>query len=366
MRMSFNETNFDRRGADVAVVTVEQDVDEFQRFQDDVLKAIEPLENQLVLHESVHPSWIELLRQAGHEAPSQIASPSYPASPSAYSRSKSSFLGVIVGGVIGGLLIGSAITAIGPQRLKGIGLSLRQSLVRTAEAPPKADPADKAPTILSDAASQPAPPEFASRFQPAEKLSVADPPPATAPPPTTPPAVAPPTTPTPTPPQTPAMTTPAPTPTPTVTTTPQTTVLEAAPSAPTDNLPVTPTPAPTPPAEEKVGQSSNVEDAPSPPVSDNVPPAAASASEPSPAEAAAPVIVPMPPSREASDEQINRDKPQVQPSAKRADKRRVSRRRRVLAADASATTSTSPPRPKRGLVQSRRSDQAASLRTPAR
>jgi hypothetical protein len=315
--MSFNETNFVQNSFDAVVVTDEQDVDEFQRFQDDVQKAIEPLENQIVLHESVHPSWMELLRQAGHETPPQIESPQYSLSPTAYAKSKPSFVGVIVGGVVGGVLIGSVISALGTERLHGVGLSVRHSVARLFEASPKVASQDKAPTHPVDETAQSALPAFASRFQPAEQSSVADQPPS-----------------------------------------PPQTAVSVAVSPPTDT--------PPPPAtEEKAGQSSSAEDASSSANSDSAA-LPANVSEAPSSETAAPATVPTPPSREASAAQIDRDKPQTQPAAKRADKPKALRRRRVMAADASTGTSNPPPRPKRGLGQSHRGDQAASLRVPAR
>jgi hypothetical protein len=92
--------------------------DEFARFQSDVQRAIEPLQNHIILHEA-QSSWQEQLRQAGHAA----ASPR---------RQTILSVGTMVR--VGVVSIGVAIVAISAVRLLGTDLTANHSFARFFEA----------------------------------------------------------------------------------------------------------------------------------------------------------------------------------------------------------------------------------------
>jgi hypothetical protein len=121
--------------------------DEFARFQSDVQRAIEPLQNQIILHDA-QSSWQEQLRQAGHA----VASP----------RRQTIFsVGTMIR--VGVVSIGVAIAAISAERLLGTDLTVNHSFARFFEAPPPG-----APTNPSDFSAPPDHAALASPVQSAE------------------------------------------------------------------------------------------------------------------------------------------------------------------------------------------------------
>jgi hypothetical protein len=91
---------------------------EFARFQSDVQRAIEPLQNQIMLHEA-QSSWQEQLRQAGHAAVSP--------------RRQTIFsVGTMIR--VGVVSIGVAVVAISALRLLGTDLTVNHSFARFFEA----------------------------------------------------------------------------------------------------------------------------------------------------------------------------------------------------------------------------------------
>jgi hypothetical protein len=128
----------------------EQDVDEFKRFQDDIERAIEPLQNQIVLHASAPQTWQELLQQAGVEIPSPISSEGYPASLSPSLLHKQSFAKLMIGAVVAGVAIGVVAAAIRAERFNGPDLSVKHWFAQPARTPPVAASADRAPTTPGD------------------------------------------------------------------------------------------------------------------------------------------------------------------------------------------------------------------------
>jgi hypothetical protein len=100
--------------------------DEFARFQSDVQKAIEPLQNQIILHDA-QSSWQDQLRQAGHAAAS--------------ARRQTIFsVGTVMR--VGVISIGVAIVAISAVRLLGTDLTANRSFNRFFEAPAPGTPAN--------------------------------------------------------------------------------------------------------------------------------------------------------------------------------------------------------------------------------
>jgi hypothetical protein len=128
----------------------EQDVDEFKRFQDDIERAIEPLQNQIVLHTSAPQTWQELLQQAGVEIPSPISSERYPASLAPSLLHKQSFAKLMIGAVVAGVAIGVAGAVIRTERLDGRDLSVRHWFTGPFKTPPVAASADGAPRTPGD------------------------------------------------------------------------------------------------------------------------------------------------------------------------------------------------------------------------
>jgi hypothetical protein len=145
MRMNSVEINLKNIDALVAKHD-EQDVDEFKRFQDDIERAIEPLQNQIVLHASAPQTWQELLQQAGVEIPSPISSEGYPASLSPSLLHKQSFAKLMIGAVVAGVAIGVVAAAIRAERFNGPDLSVKHWFAQPARTPPVAASADRAPT----------------------------------------------------------------------------------------------------------------------------------------------------------------------------------------------------------------------------
>lgn len=182
--MSFNETNFDRTNVDARVLTDdEQDVDEFKRFHHDVLRAIEPLQNQIVPHHE------------GFDDPALNSSEPYSASLSASPRHKLSFTGTMIGAVVAGVVIGAAIAAMGTERFRTTYFSVSHSLARLFGALPDAASVGGAPMTPDDLTTQagpadrqaggaddqgPAPPQTATSEAPSQPADVQQPAPAAA------------------------------------------------------------------------------------------------------------------------------------------------------------------------------------------
>jgi hypothetical protein len=163
MRMNSVEINLKNIDALVAANDA-QDVDEFKRFQDDIERAIEPLQNQIVLHASAPQTWQELLQQAGVEIPSPISSEGYPASLSPSLLHKQSFAKLMIGAVVAGVAIGVVAAAIRAERFNGPDLSVKHWFARPAITPPPvAASADRAPTTPGDATTR-----LSSQVQPAD------------------------------------------------------------------------------------------------------------------------------------------------------------------------------------------------------
>jgi hypothetical protein len=149
MRMNSVEINLKNIDALVAA-NDEQDVDEFKRFQDDIERAIEPLQNQIVLYASAPQTWQELLQQAGVEIPSPTSSERYPASLSPSLLHKQSFAKLMIGAVVAGVAIGVVGAAIRAERFNGTDLSVRHWFAGLFKTPPVAVSADGAPRTPGD------------------------------------------------------------------------------------------------------------------------------------------------------------------------------------------------------------------------
>jgi hypothetical protein len=320
MRMNSVEINLKNIDALVAA-NEEQDVDEFKRFQDDIERAIEPLQNQIVLHTSAPQTWQELLQQAGVEIPSPISSERYPASLAPSLLHKQSFAKLMIGAVIAGVAIGVVAAAIRAERFNGTDLSVKHWFARPAVTPPVAASADRAPTSPGDLTMR-----LSSQVQSADGQAgaVGD--------------------------QRPAP--------------PQTTSSEAPPQ-PAD----LPQAAPVAADNDRDSPSGNAESAP---INNSapLPETASSLSVTTPSATTPPTDDPGLSSK-FSDVQANRAKPQAlrdRSGAKRASAPKVLRPRAAVP-DVSINRSSSSSRTKRRLDQARRKDQrdeAASLRNPAR
>jgi hypothetical protein len=149
MRMNSVEINLKNIDALVAKHD-EQDVDEFKRFQDDIERAIEPLQNQIVLYASAPQTWQELLQQAGVEIPSPTSSERYPASLSPSLLHKQSFAKLMIGAVVAGVAIGVVGAAIRAERFNGTDLSVRHWFAGLFKTPPVVVSADGAPKTPGD------------------------------------------------------------------------------------------------------------------------------------------------------------------------------------------------------------------------
>jgi hypothetical protein len=87
------------------------DVDEFKRFQDDVLKAIEPLQQGIVLHASMYPARQPLERRADLDLRALVASETLPTASSKSKHGASFCAGAMTGAL--GAVIGMAALAAG-------------------------------------------------------------------------------------------------------------------------------------------------------------------------------------------------------------------------------------------------------------
>jgi hypothetical protein len=175
--MSFNETNFDRTNVGVRVVTDnEEEVDEFKRFHDDVLRAIEPLQSQIVPHrDSMRPTWQELLQQTGLAIPALNSGERDSASPSASPKHKLSLTGTMIGAAIAGVVIGVAIAATGTDRFNTANFSGSYSFGRLFGASPNAASVGEAPMTPGDLTPQSGPAPLSPPDQPADRhASAAD------------------------------------------------------------------------------------------------------------------------------------------------------------------------------------------------
>ncbi len=329
--MKLNQTGIDARIA----TNDKRDVDEFQRFQDDIKRAIEPLQNEIILHTSAPQTWQDLLQQAGIEIPSPTSSEPYPASPSPSLLHQQSFAKLMIAAVIAGVAIGVVAAAIRAERFNGTDFSVRYWFARPAIAPPSVASADKATAIPDDMTMR-----LSSQVQPADGQAgaVGD--------------------------QRPAP--------------PQPTFSEAPPQAMFSEAPPQPADLPqAPPVAADNDRSSPPGNAERASINNSAPlPDTGSSLSVTPP----PVTTPAPTtplndgpgmSGEFPDVQANREKPQAlqdRSDAKRASGPRVLRPH-AAAPDVSVNRSSSPPRTKRRLDQGRRQDQrdqAASLRNPAR
>jgi len=136
-----------------------QDAGELKRFQEDVLRAIAPLQDKMSPEAGVVSSWPALLHRGGHDVPAMMSIRQYPISLPLSFKQKLFVFGAMIAIVVG-VSIGVMIVAADTGRVTLADSSVTRWLTQLTGGSPDAVKNDGAPIILNDTTAQaePAPP----------------------------------------------------------------------------------------------------------------------------------------------------------------------------------------------------------------
>jgi hypothetical protein len=162
--MDCNKHEFGSRSVAVRGQTDDmQFTDELKRFREDVLRAIEPLEDKMSPEAGLRPSWPALLGRGSHDVPAMMSIYQHQSSLPPSRKLKSFvFRAMIV--IVVSVSISVMIIAADTERVTSAGLSVTRWLTQLTEAAPDAVKNDGAPIILNDTTAQAGPAPLSSQI----------------------------------------------------------------------------------------------------------------------------------------------------------------------------------------------------------
>ena len=161
-----------------------QDVDELERFREEILRAIAPLEQKMspeaeapLCPEVEAPSFRRaLIQRAGHDMLATMPSYQYPTSMQHAFKPNFFVIGAMIT-IVGGALIGLTIAAADLERFNLDDLSATRWLTQLTGASPNAGKDDGAQAIVNDSTAQAEPSPPSTQNPPTEAAAVVDLPP---------------------------------------------------------------------------------------------------------------------------------------------------------------------------------------------
>ena len=153
-----------------------QEVDEMERFREDISRAIAPLEHSMSPEAGAPSSIRALIDRAGHDMLATMPSYQYPTSMQ-YSFKPNFFVFGAMITIVGGALIGVMIAAANLERVNLDDLSVTSWLTQLTGTSPSAAKNDETQAILNETTAQAEPSPPSSQSPPTEAAAVADHPP---------------------------------------------------------------------------------------------------------------------------------------------------------------------------------------------
>jgi hypothetical protein len=175
--MDFNKHELDSQRVGARRQTDDlQDPDELERFREELLRAIAPLEHRMSPKAEAPSSRPALVQRTGHDVPAAVPIHRYPASMQHASKPKLFVFGAMIA-ILGGVLIGVTIAAADMEQVTLADLSVTRWLMQLTGASPNAAKNDGAQAFLNDTAAQAEPSPLSSQAPTTEAAAVPDHPP---------------------------------------------------------------------------------------------------------------------------------------------------------------------------------------------
>ena len=152
-----------------------QDVDELERFKEEISRAIAPLEHRMSTEAESSLFRRALIQRAGHDMLATMPSYQYPTSMQHYFKRNFFVFRAMI--IVIGALIGAMIATANLERVNLDDLSVSRWLTQLTGTSPSAVKNDEPQAILNDTTAQAEPSPPTSQSPPTEAAAVADPPP---------------------------------------------------------------------------------------------------------------------------------------------------------------------------------------------
>jgi hypothetical protein len=151
-----------------------QDVDELERFKEEISRAIAPLEHRMSTEAEASSFRRALIRRAGHDMLATMPNYQYPTSTQHTYKPNLFVFGAMIT-IVGGALIGVTIANL--ERVNLDDLSVTRWLAQLTGTSPSTAKNDETQAILNDTTAQTEPSPSSSQSPPTEAAAVADHPP---------------------------------------------------------------------------------------------------------------------------------------------------------------------------------------------
>jgi hypothetical protein len=152
-----------------------QDVDELERFREEILRAIAPLEHKISRDAEALSSRRTLIQRASQDILATLPGYLYPTSMQYFSKQNFLVFGAMIT-IVGGALIGVTIAAANLERVTLNHLSVTRWLTQITGASPSALKNDETKAILKDTTAQAEPSPPSSQAPPTEAAAADHPP----------------------------------------------------------------------------------------------------------------------------------------------------------------------------------------------
>jgi hypothetical protein len=175
--MDFNQHELDRQRAGARRQTDGfQDADELERFKEELLRAIAPLELRMSPKAGAPYSRPALVQRTGHDVLAAVPIHRYPASMQRSSKPRLFVFGAMIA-ILGGALIGVTIAAADMEQVTLADLPMARWLTQLTGASPNAVKNDETQAVLNDTTAQAEPSPLSSQAPTTEAAVIPDHPP---------------------------------------------------------------------------------------------------------------------------------------------------------------------------------------------